>query len=549
MNHRPVIALDPALEAHVIPDRAEYEANGAWPDERFGSCVAEHCARNPDAEAVVDRKGLRRITFGQLEQLSNQFANWLVSNDIEAGDVIGVQLPNSLEATVIAVGANKAGVIINPMMTVYRGKELRHILTKTRARAIFIPGVYRGFSHPELLSEIQQELDHDLLVVQIDVPDDDASGPAEWIESLQDLSDESCGRTPKASDVSVILFTSGTEAAPKAVMHTDQTLNSNYRSIWQSFEMGDDEIIWTPSPVGHSSGFNYGIRFALLHGAKVVLQDRWTPEEAVALVERERPTFTLAATIFLTDLLKTAESRPVDMSTLRIFACGGAPIPAAVVNAAADQGISVLRLYGQTECMIATSNYPSSPLQKRIDTDGGALQGYRIEIRDEDGNVLPPDTEGELCVIGPGMSIGYYDSPEQTLTKFKDGWVRTADVAIMDADGYVTIVGRKSEIIIRGGMNITPREVEEVIEPIPGIAAVTVVGLPHERLGEYCCACVIAEPDANPQLEQICDELKNIGVATYKLPERLEIVDSFPTTASGKIQRHKLVEMIKNKTQ
>jgi acyl-CoA synthetase (AMP-forming)/AMP-acid ligase II len=295
--------------------------------------------------------------------------------------------------------------------------------------------------------------------------------------------------------------------------------------------------------VGHSSGFNYGIRFALLHGAKVVLQDRWTPEEAVALVQRESPTFTLAATIFLTDLLKVAESRPVNMSSLRIFACGGAPIPAAVVNAAADQGISVLRLYGQTECMIATSNFPSSPLQKRIDTDGGALQGYRIEIRDDDGNVLPPNTEGELCVIGPGMSIGYYDSPEQTLTKFKDGWVRTADVAIMDDDGYVTIVGRKSEIIIRGGMNITPREVEEAIEPISGVAAVTVIGLPHERLGEYCCACVIAEPGSKPELEQICSELKKFGVATYKLPERLEIVDSFPTTASGKIQRHKLVEM------
>ncbi len=544
MNQRPVIALDPALEQHVIPDRAAYEASGAWPDERFGSCVADHCAKNPDAEAVVDRKGLRRVTFAELERLSNQFANWLVNHGIEQGDVVSVQLPNSLEATVIAVGANKAGVIINPMMTVYRGKELRHILTKTQAKAIFIPGIYRGFSHPELLSQIQQGLQHDLQVVQIDIPDDDADGPADWINSLQNWPDQPCDRKPSASDVSVILFTSGTEAAPKAVMHTDQTLNSNYRSIWNSFEMGDREVIWTPSPVGHSSGFNYGIRFALLHGAKVVLQDRWSPDEAVALIEGERPTFTLAATIFLTDLLKITESRPVDMSSLRIFACGGAPIPAAVVNAASEQGVSVLRLYGQTECMIATSNFPSSPLQKRIDTDGGALEGYRVEIRDEDGIVLPPDTEGELCVIGPGMSIGYYDSPEQTLTKFKDGWVRTADVAIMDSAGFVTIVGRKSEIIIRGGMNITPREVEEAIEPIEGIAAVTVVGLPHERLGEYCCACVIPEPGAKLDLEHVCSELRKLGVATYKLPERLEFLDEFPTTASGKIQRHKLVEML-----
>ena len=543
MKQQPVIALDPALEEHVIPDRAQYEASGAWSNERFGSSVAEHCARNPDIEAVIDRKGRRRITFSQLDRLSNQFANWLVTNAIDTGDVISVQLPNSLEATIIAVGANKAGVIINPMMTVYRAKELRHILTKTRAKAIFIPGVYRGFSHPKLLSQIQEELQHKLQVVQIDIPDDDADGPTDWIDSLQNCSDRPCTRNPSSSDVSVILFTSGTEAAPKAVMHTDQTLNSNYRSIWKAFEMGDNEVIWTPSPVGHSSGFNYGIRFALLHGAKVVLQDRWSPEEAAALVERERPTYTLAATIFLTDLLKISESQTVDMSSLRIFACGGAPIPAAVVNAASDQGINVLRLYGQTECMIATANFPSSPLQKRIDTDGGALEGYRIEIRDDDGNVLPANTEGELCVIGPGMSIGYYDSPKQTLTKFKHGWVRTADVAIMDSDGYVTIVGRKSEIIIRGGMNITPREVEEAIETIQGIAAVTIIGIPHERLGEYCCACIIPAAGAKPSLEQLCNELRKLGVATYKLPERLEIVDQFPTTASGKIQRHKLVEM------
>ena len=543
MKQRHRIALDPSLEAHVIPHRAEYEASGAWSSERFGQIVSEHCAKNPQDEAVVDRKGLRRITFAELDQLSNRFANWLLDEGIESGDVISVQLPNSLEATIIAVGANKAGVIINPMMTVYRAKELRHILTKTQARAIFVPGVYRGFSHPALLRQMQKELSHDLQVVSIDIPDDDADGPSDWIDSLQEKSDSACGRNTSASDVSVILFTSGTEAAPKAVMHTDQTLNSNYRSVWQSFEMGNNEVIWTPSPVGHSSGFNYGIRFALLHGAKVVLQDRWNPEEAVALVEREQATFTLAATIFLTDLLGIAETRPVNLSSLRIFACGGAPIPAAVVNAAGDQGISVLRLYGQTECMIATSNFPSSPLKKRIDTDGGALEGYRIEIRDDDGKVLPPDTEGELCVIGPGSSIGYYDSPQQTLAKFKKGWVCTSDVATMDADGYVTIVGRKSEIIIRGGMNITPREVEEAIESLEGIAAVAVIGMPHDRLGEYCCACVIPEKGVTPTLEYICTELEVVGVATYKLPERLELVDEFPSTASGKIQRHKLVEM------
>ena len=182
-----------------------------------------------------------------------------------------------------------------------------------------------------------------------------------------------------AADVSVVLFTSGTENAPKAVMHTEQTLNSNIRAGWQGFEMGDDEVCWMPSPVGHSTGYAWGIRFALQNGAKLILQDRWTPEEGIATVERERPTYSLSATIFLTDMLAIAEQRAVDLSSLRVFGCGGAPVPAEVVNAAADNGIKVLRLYGQTETEIATMNTPSCSLDKLINTDGAALEGFKID--------------------------------------------------------------------------------------------------------------------------------------------------------------------------
>ena len=541
MKTHTALAMDPSLADQIAPRRAWFLTNGLWTEDRLGCRVSEHAARRPDAEAVVDRKGLRRVSFAELDRLSNRFANWMVATGIEEGDIIAVQLPNCLEAVVIAIGANKAGVAVNPMLTVYRGNELRHNLSFTAASAIFVPDIYRGFCHRDLATNIATELEHELRVVVVEVTDDDADGRSTWLDSLDEWPDHPCGRAPRASEVSVLYFTSGTEGKPKAVMHTEQTLNSNFRAAWRSFEMGDAEVVWTPSPVGHSSGFGYGIRIALLHGAALVLQDRWTPEEAIALIERERPTYTLAATIFLTDILRIAETRPTDLSSLRVFGCGGAPVPAEVVTTAAKHGINVLRLYGQSETYVATLNRPSSALQKRIETDGMAVDGFEIEIRDPDGATLPAGTQGELCVSGPGLSVGYYKDRERTLAKFRDGWAHTADVAVMDDDGYVTIVGRQSEIIIRGGLNISPREIEEEIMRMQGVAAAVVIGLPHERLGEFCCACVVPEDSCQPVLEEICAHLTAAGFAAYKLPQRLELLDEFPTTASGKIQRHRLV--------
>ena len=542
-----VVEMDKALAEHIMPRQAEFVASGIWDDERFGLSVAERAAANPNKEAVVDRKGKRRITYGELDVLSNQAANLLIDAGVEPGDVVAVQLPNCIEAAVLGVAISKVGAIINPMMTLYREKELKHMLGTTRAKVIFTPDFYRKCSHRDLLARVTEELDHELKTIVIDAPENDADGPSEWLDSLSQWSDAPVAVERSAADVSVVLFTSGTENAPKAVMHTEQTLNSNIRAGWKGFEMGDDEVCWMPSPVGHSTGYAWGIRFALQNGAKLILQDRWTPEEGVATVERERPTYSLSATIFLTDMLSIAEQRAVDLSSLRVFGCGGAPVPAEVVNAAADNGINVLRLYGQTETEVATMNTPSCSLEKLINTDGAALEGFKVEIRDENGESLPAGTEGELCVTGPGVSVGYFRLPEQTLSKFRNGWVHTGDIAVMDEDGYITIVGRKSEIIIRGGLNIAPREVEEAIIPIEGVSAVAIVGLPHNRLGEQCCACIIPEEGVEITLDNICDELRSRGVSAYKLPERLEIFEEFPMTASGKVQRHNLAKILKAK--
>jgi acyl-CoA synthetase (AMP-forming)/AMP-acid ligase II len=304
-----------------------------------------------------------------------------------------------------------------------------------------------------------------------------------------------------------------------------------------------------PSPVGHSTGFNYGIRAALYHGLPLVLQDRWNAEEAHELIAAHGCSYTLAATTFLDDLVSACESAGTKLPSLRYFGCGGAPVPASLVDRADAVGIRVLRLYGSTEVLCATWNRRDSPLDKRRNTDGFALQHTEIEVRDEDGQVLTPTPSepvtGELHIRGPNTSVGFFADPERTsVTYLPGGWVKSGDLVRLDADGYLTVAGRKKEIVIRGGINIAPREIEDLISDLPQVRQVAVVGVPDDRLGERCCACVVLHEGQQLDLPELVDRLRAVGLATYKLPERLEILTSLPTTASGKVQKHVILQQL-----
>ncbi|HXP32516.1 MAG TPA: AMP-binding protein, partial [Acidimicrobiales bacterium] len=311
--------------------------------------------------------------------------------------------------------------------------------------------------------------------------------------------------------------------------------------------LGPDDVVWMPSPVGHSTGFNYGVRFAVYHGLRLVLQDLWSASAAVELIERERCSYTLAATTFLQDLVAEAAGRSAHLETLRSFGCGGAPVPPELVDAAAGVGIGVLRLYGSTEVLVGTWNRPSSPAAKRRLTDGSPLTHVEIETRDDDGRPRPPGEPGELYVRGPNTCVGFFDDATRTAATFVgDGWVRSGDLVTIDGDGYLTVVGRKKEIVIRGGINIAPREIEDLLVSFPEVERAAVVGLPDPRLGERCCACLVLAPGAQMDLATVISRLRDTGLATYKLPERLEILDALPTTASGKIQKHEIVRRLTN---
>jgi len=517
--------------------RGAYLAAGHWDDQTLAGRVSAHAAATPGATAVVDEQG--RHSYARLAGDAAAVAAGLAARGVGAGAVVSIQLPNRYEAVVAAVATQSLGAVINPLLPNYRARELSGVLSTATPAVVLTPAVYRNFDHRDLVGEVVAATGVELTHVVV------GGDPGSGAIGFDELAGAGAGPlgAGAAAGVSELIFTSGTEARPKAIMHTEQTANFSVRVAHADLGVTPEDVVWMPSPVGHSTGFNYGVRFALYHGLTLVLQDRWDADVAVELVARERCSYTLAATTFLQDLTEAATRAGTQLGALRLFGCGGAPVPPSLVDAAGTVGIGVLRLYGSTEVLVGTWNRAtSSPEQRRL-TDGTPMSHVEVDIRDDSGVALPPGEPGELHVRGPNTCVGFFDDPERTAATFlPDGWVRSGDLCTLRPDGYVSVVGRKKEILIRGGLNIAPREIEELLVAFPEVERAAVVGLPDERLGERMCACVVLRPGAVLDLETTVGRLRAKGLATYKLPERLEVLDALPATASGKIQKFEIVE-------
>lgn len=499
--------------------RKERLASGQWDERTLWGVCAANAAAQPSRIAVVDLAGERSHTYGELRADVDALTAVLASHGLGPDDVATVQLPNRYESVVVALSLFRRGVVLNPVLPNYRANELRHIFGKASPKAVFSPDVYRGFDHRPMIEEL-------LPAGAFHVVVDEGTLEA-WRGAAVDMPDDVA---LDAAGVSELIFSSGTEATPKGVMHTEQTTCAGVRSVHTTLSMGDADVVWMPSPIGHSTGFNFGLRFALFHGLTLLLQDMWDATVAADLVQRHGATYTLAATTFLQDLVGELHRRDEQLRTLDKFMCGGAPVPSELVDAAGEVGIGVQRLYGSTEALVSTFNLPDTPIDLRRHTDG--KPGADVEVRIVDD---------EIQVRSPQCAVGYFDDPERTRATFlEDGWVCSGDVGVLDDHGHLRVVGRKKEIIIRGGLNIAPREIEELILAFPEVDRCAVVGVPDKRLGERMWACVTLHDGAALDLETLVARLRDAGLATYKLPERLHVVDALPITASGKIQKHVL---------
>ncbi len=543
MTDRPEVATYRTAESVQ-----RYRDLGLWDDITLVDRVRDHAASRPEAIAIIDSTDDRRVTYAQLWHDASGFAAFLISRGVQPGDGVSVQLPNSYETAVVDLGVLAAGAVLNPLLPNYRAHELRHVLAVSHAKAYITPDTYRGFDHLAMARDLCGSLPevHTHVVVRTNEGTDRSLDPGSFdLGDVLEHTRPDAAALPAldAAAVSELIFTSGTEAAPKAIMHSEQTANVNVLATIEAMALTEHDVVWMPSPIGHSTGLNCGLRVALYAGLPIVLQDRWDPERAAELIERERCSYTLAATTFLNDLVRTLRASPRDVRSMRAFGCGGAPVPPDLVVAAADVGVTVLRIYGSTEGLIIAWNRAGAPLEKRAETDGTPMPNVEVEIRDEADRVVGAGVEGEIHVRGPEVCIGFFDDPERMANVFTDdGWLRSGDLGVIDADGSLTIVGRKKEIIIRGGMNIAPREIEDLLCEMPSVRAAAVVGLPDERLGELVCACIVADEPLD--LADIVAFLRTRELATYKLPQAIRVIDAIPMTASGKLRKAVLRDAI-----
>ena len=493
----------------------------------------------PDKIAVV--AGAVRWTYGDLAAKVDLLAAHLVRLGVVPGDVISVQLPNWAEFAVIYLAAARVGAVINTLLPIYRAKELGYILKFARTKLVFVPGVFRKFDYRRLYRELRPQLPdlQAVVVVGGECPDDMLD-----FAVLQTRVEHTVPRLAvRGDELAALIFTSGTESSPKGVVHTHDTMNFGNRSVSNLLGLTSEEIIWAVSPVGHATGMMWGVRLAIFLGARVVMQEVWDPADAIDLIELERCTFTTAATPFAAMLLEQPGLQDRDLSCFGKFMCGGAAIPSMLGQALKEKiGVELLPLWGMSEAFVSTLCGPDDPDEVRFGTDGKALPGIEMAIFDaERARLLPPGEEGEIATRGPQVCKGYFNDPERTAASFSpDGWLFSGDLGVIDERGYLRVLGRIKDIINRGGLKISAGEIEDMLLQHPKIGAVAIVGVPDTRLGEKACACVIPRAEETVTLSDLVSLLKDCGVAAYKLPEYIALVEALPMTATGKVQKFKL---------
>ena len=347
----------------------------------------------------------------------------------------------------------------------------------------------------------------------------------------------------KSDDVVLILSTSGTTGRPKAVLISHNALVFSETTFSRGLHLTQDDVMFMPAPLNHATGFNHGLITPLLLGGRVVLQQEFRAREAIEIMNNEGVTWSMGATPFIFDLLNCAEENDLKFETLKLYICGGAPVPGTMVQRAHEHGLILCECYGSTESCPHLAVPPEHCLEWNGNWSGVAFEGIEVKVVDEHGNEVPHGTQGEEISRGPHMFSGYLKNPEATAKDLNDdGWFFSGDLCIQDEEGRVKINGRKKEILIRGGINISANEVDNNLDGCPGVGAHATIGLPDDRLGERICTFIVQTGDVEPTLDSIAEYLDSIGVAKRLRPEHIEFIDAIPMTESGKVKRHQLAD-------
>ncbi|WP_081586618.1 class I adenylate-forming enzyme family protein [Mycolicibacterium hassiacum] len=493
-------------------------AAAAHPD----TVVEIHSDTHPDATTLAD-------LFAE----SRRVAAGLAGLGVGPGDIVAVQVPNWRACFTAHAAIWLRGAVVLPIVPIYGPAEVAYIAGQSGARAIILARRIRSRDTADTLAAVAglPGLAQRIVVGEPlpgTVPYTELTCGAMGLDPVEANPDDCC----------LIVYTSGTTARPKGVRHTHAGLLGEIRAMDEMRSTTPGRSVLSLFPSGHIAG-TLGILRTLCQPGATYVMDTWDPETAARLVDKHAIAASAGAPIHLGGILDVAERENLDLSSLAEFVTGAAGVAGALIRRADRFGVGAFRCYGSSEHPTVSSGRPDDPLDKRADTDGRICPGTEVRIVDDAGRDVAPGEEGEILTRGVELFRGYTDDAH-TRAAMTDGWFRTGDVGRLDADGYLTITDRKKDIIVRGGENISSKEVEDVLAAHPAVAEAAAVGAPDETYGERVCAFVILNDGHSFGIEDAAKHFAQHGLARQKTPERIVVVDEFPRTASGKVQKHVL---------
>ena len=534
----------------IPPRRAAMASQGLWPDRTINDDLDACVAACPDKLALtavsVESGARKQFSYREMASMADRIAVGLARLGVVRDDVVSCQLPNWWQFSLTYLACSRIGAVMNPLMHIFRERELSFMLAHGRSKVVIVPKAFRGFDYEDMLQGIRAQLpdlEHVLVV--------GGSGPDSFEARLSGIpwerepdAQEILRRSrPGPDDIMQLIYTSGTTGEPKGVMHSANTLMANIVPYAERLQLSGEDVVLMASPMAHQTGFMYGLMMPVMLRAGAVLQDIWEPKQAVEIIRAEKVSFTMASTPFLTDLAKTVAATKQQLPSLRSFLCAGAPIPGPLVEQArAALGAKIVSAWGMSENGAVTTTKLEDADERSVNTDGCPLRGMQVRVVDGADAELPRGQVGRLLVRGCSNFGGYLKRPQLNGTD-AEGWFDSGDLARVDEHGYIRITGRSKDVIIRGGENIPVVEIESLLYRHPAVAQVAIVAYPDPRLGERACAFVVPKPGQGFDLAAMVEFLKAQKMAVQYIPERLIVRESLPATPSGKIQKFKLRQM------
>lgn len=528
-THQDLKSVEPS------PERIDrYRTSGVWRNRTLADDARDSAEQTPDKVLWVESDN--HLTAGAALAQAEALASNLYAMGLREGDVVSFQLPNWTETVILDIACVLLGLVVNPVVPIYRNAELAMILADCEAKALFIPEKFRSIDYAAMVADLRPNLPELQHVVVL------RGTPHVGMLSFDALMDPAGGDVPwprqRPEAAKMILYTSGTTGRPKGVLHSHETVARGLSACFEHWGLKADDWTLMPSPVTHLTGFSYGIEWPLTQGTRTVFMDQWNADKAVHLIDTYNVASTIGATPFLAELVGAAEKAGSRLPSLRVFGCGGAAVPPALIRKANKvfENTCAFRVYGSTEVPVVTLGYLGDANAELASDTDGEIVDYEVQLVDDAGLTVT-EGEGEVLARGPAQSLGYLRPEDRVGAVNPDGYFLTGDIGRYVQDTGLIITGRKKDLIIRGGENLSAKEIEDALHQHAAVTEAAVISMPHDRLGETVCAYVIPSGDDRPGIADFSTFLGQLGLARQKVPERIEYVTDLPRTASGKVRK------------